>query len=75
MRHTATEKFPRRRFMRAAVAAVTVTCLPSSLWSGDQAVPDGAASTSTNPDAMEEALEMLAGLAPPRAGARQLHGG
>jgi questin oxidase-like protein len=64
MRHTATHKYPRRRFMSAAVSAATVTCLPSSLWSGDQAIPGGAASISTNADAMEEALEMLAGLAP-----------
>jgi hypothetical protein len=64
MRQTATDKFTRRRFMRAAGSAVTITCLPSSLWSGDQAIRGGATSTSTNVDAMDEALTMLAGLAP-----------
>jgi len=64
MRQTATDNFPRRRFMSAAVSAAAVTCIPSSLWSADQAIPGGAASISTNADAMEEALEMLAGLAP-----------
>src|SRR5215510_14623218 len=63
MRQSATDKFTRRRFMRAAGSAATVTCLPSSLWSGDQAIP-GADSTSTGADAMDEALAMLAGLAP-----------
>ena len=64
MKQTATDHFPRRRFMRAALSAVTVTCLPSSPWSGDRAMPGGAVSISTGADAMEEALAMLAGLAP-----------
>jgi hypothetical protein len=38
MKQTATDKIPRRRFMRAAVSTATVTCLPSSLWSGDRAI-------------------------------------
>src|SRR5262245_19442808 len=64
MRQSATDKFTRRRFMRAAGSAATVTCLPSSLWSGDQAILRGASSTSTGADAIDEALAMLAGLAP-----------
>jgi questin oxidase-like protein len=64
MKQTTMDKFPRRRFMRAALSAATVTCLPSSLWSGDKVIHGGAASISTNADAMEEALAMLAGLAP-----------
>ena len=64
MKQIATDKIPRRRFMRAAVSTATVTCLPSSLWSGDRAIPRGAASISASADAMEEALAMLAGLAP-----------
>jgi hypothetical protein len=64
MKQIATDKIPRRRFMRAAVSAATVTCLPSSLWSGDRVIPGGSASISASADAMEEALAMLAGLAP-----------
>jgi Questin oxidase-like len=64
MRQTARDKFTRRRFMRAAGSAATITCLPLRLWSGDQAISGGSTSTPTNADAMEEALAMLAGLAP-----------
>lgn len=59
---TETEQFPRRQFMCEAAAATTVTCLTPNLWLGDQTTPSSAASTYA--DAMEPALEMLAGLAP-----------
>ncbi|MGH9835482.1 MAG: questin oxidase family protein [Blastocatellia bacterium] len=60
-------ELPRRRFMRQAAAA-TMTCFSPSLLSGRQAMPSDAASASnhsgaTEADAMEQALERMAGLA------------
>ncbi len=57
-------KFPRRLFLRDAAMATTVTCLSQSLLSGCQAKPGGTVSASENADAMEQALEMMAHLAP-----------
>ena len=62
MRQTTIDKFQRRRFMRAAASAATMTCLAPKLWPGAQAELNSAA--ATNIDAMEQALELFAGLAP-----------
>ena len=59
---TGTPEFPRRRFMRDVATAATVTCLSPSLLSGCQATTGSTA--SANADAMEQALEMMSGLAP-----------
>jgi hypothetical protein len=56
---------PRRRFLRDAAAAVSVTCLAPGLLAGCRAAPGGAApSPAAAADALEQALEMLEGLAP-----------
>lgn len=55
---------PRRRFMRDAATAATVTCLAPSLLLGCQAKPGGGASISASADVMDQALEMMEGLAP-----------
>ena len=57
-------EFPRRRFLRDAATAATVTCLAPNVLLGCQAKPGGHASTSANADAIDEALEMMTGLAP-----------
>lgn len=64
MRQIANDKFPRRRFIRAAASAATMTCLAPRLCPRAQAEPNRAAANALNADAMEQALEMLAGLAP-----------
>lgn len=55
-------KFPRRLFMRDMATAATVTCLSPSLLAGCQAAPPYTSSTDT--DTMEQALDMMARLAP-----------
>jgi hypothetical protein len=55
-------KVPRRLFVRDMAIAATVTSLSPALLAGCQAAPTGADSTSI--DAMEQALEMMARLAP-----------
>ena len=59
-------RIPRRRFMRNALTAATVVCLPTSLLPGCRHTTGSLASTSTsiNQDVMEQALEMMSGLAP-----------
>ena len=58
-------KLPRRRFMCDVVTAATAACLPSSLLFGcQQSLPGSTASTSSNADTMEQALEMMSKLAP-----------
>lgn len=57
-------RVPRRRFMRDAAMVTTVTCLSSSASLACQIAPGGEAATSINTDAMEQALEMMAALAP-----------
>jgi questin oxidase-like protein len=53
----------RRRFMYDAANAVTMACISPSLLLGCQAKPGVQALTSRNTDAMDQALERLAGLA------------
>lgn len=59
-------ELPRRRFMREAAAAA-MTCFSPSLLSGCQAMSNSASASShsgaTEADAMEQALERMAGLA------------
>lgn len=57
-------EFPRRRFMREAATATTLACLAPGLLTGCQAAPHERASASINADAMDQALEMMASLAP-----------
>ncbi len=62
LREAETLKFPRRRFLHGAAMAATVSCLSPNLLLGGQVALDGAASTDT--DTMDQALEMMAKLAP-----------
>jgi hypothetical protein len=55
-------ELPRRRFMQDAATAAIATCLSPGLLFACQAKTESAATTSS--DAMEQALEMMAGLAP-----------
>ena len=54
----------RRRFLRDAAAAAAATCLSPALMLGCGGAEGGGARASTGADALEEALEMMAGLAP-----------
>jgi len=56
-------KLARRSFMRDAATAAAMTCVAPGLL-GCKAAVSGMASGSPGADAMEEALEMMAGLAP-----------
>jgi hypothetical protein len=64
MRQPVNDKFPRRRFIRAAASAATMTCLAPLLCPRAQAEPNDVAANAINADAIEQALELLAGLAP-----------
>src|SRR5262245_46597747 len=57
-----TTGFGRRRFVCEAGRTATLICL-STPWQSRDAAQGGLASASENPDAMEQALEMLDGLA------------
>jgi hypothetical protein len=57
-------KYPRRRFMREATTAMTFACLSPSMLMGCRATPGETATTSYGADTMEQALEMMKGLAP-----------
>ncbi len=61
---TESDKLPRRRFLGDALTAATVACLPQGFWSGCQATTGSMASTAAGADIMEQALEMMSGLAP-----------
>lgn len=54
--------FKRRRFIQQAVTAASVACLPSGLLLGCQSTPVSTASAGA--DVMDEALQMMSGLAP-----------
>ncbi len=58
-------KFPRRRFIRDVATAATVTCLsPTMLAACRSSAGGGQLSATRNVDAMDQALEMMAKLAP-----------
>jgi hypothetical protein len=57
-------KFARRHFLRGAAMATAVTCLSEGPLLGCRAKPGSTVSVTTNADVMEQALEMMAHLAP-----------
>lgn len=61
---TESDEIPRRHFLRGAVATATVAAISSNATLSSRVALGGAASTPGSADVMEQALEMMARLAP-----------
>ena len=63
-KQTENPKIPRRMFLRDGATVLTAACLPLNLLSACQVVHTGADTILISADKMDEALNMMAGLAP-----------